>query len=637
MKDISQILKNYWGYDHFRPLQREIIESVLQGNDSLAILPTGGGKSICFQIPALAMDGICLVVSPLIALMNDQSENLKKRGINVLMVHSGMRYAEVKNTLSNAAFGNYKFLYVSPERLETELFREYLPAIKPSLIAVDEAHCISQWGYDFRPTYLRISKLRQELPRVPIIALTASATQKVQDDICEKLLFGKNHHVYRQSFERPNLSYSGFVPQSKQHKILEILRNVPGSGIVYCNSRKLTQQLADLLIKNNIPAAAYHAGLSSEDRTAAQNKWIQNQVRVMVSTNAFGMGIDKPDVRTVIHFDIPDCLENYYQEAGRAGRDGNKSYAILLHEGKSLNDLEEKINNRYPSFEILKKAYSALMNHLQVAAGAGEGLSFDFDLPLFADNFKINMPLAESALKVFVEEGLIELSTGANKPSRLEFKVNREELDDFERRYPSYKELIQTLLRNYEGIFHNETPLYESLLAKQLKTTSIQIKKGLLLMQANGIVSYTAGSQKPEISLLQNRMYEDAFKINLNLLRERKKNFREQLRSLTGYANETEICRSVYIGRYFNDKGIKDCQICDNCIRRKKNRINSNQFKNIASEIEISIAETPTAISILLESLKSYPDDAVWEAINFLLAEGKVIRVEGNKLRLKEK
>lgn len=583
------------------------------------------------------MDGICLVVSPLIALMNDQSENLKKRGINVLMVHSGMRYAEVKNTLSNAAFGNYKFLYVSPERLETELFREYLPAIKPSLIAVDEAHCISQWGYDFRPTYLRISKLRQELPRVPIIALTASATQKVQDDICEKLLFGKNHHVYRQSFERPNLSYSGFVPQSKQHKILEILRNVPGSGIVYCNSRKLTQQLADLLIKNNIPAAAYHAGLSSEDRTAAQNKWIQNQVRVMVSTNAFGMGIDKPDVRTVIHFDIPDCLENYYQEAGRAGRDGNKSYAILLHEGKSLNDLEEKINNRYPSFEILKKAYSALMNHLQVAAGAGEGLSFDFDLPLFADNFKINMPLAESALKVFVEEGLIELSTGANKPSRLEFKVNREELDDFERRYPSYKELIQTLLRNYEGIFHNETPLYESLLAKQLKTTSIQIKKGLLLMQANGIVSYTAGSQKPEISLLQNRMYEDAFKINLNLLRERKKNFREQLRSLTGYANETEICRSVYIGRYFNDKGIKDCQICDNCIRRKKNRINSNQFKNIASEIEISIAETPTAISILLESLKSYPDDAVWEAINFLLAEGKVIRVEGNKLRLKEK
>ncbi|MBS1928247.1 MAG: RecQ family ATP-dependent DNA helicase [Chitinophagaceae bacterium] len=637
MKDISQILKNYWGYDRFRPLQREIIESVLQGNDSLAILPTGGGKSICFQIPALAMEGICLVVSPLIALMNDQAENLKKRGIHVLVVHSGMRYAEVKNTLSNAAFGNYKFLYVSPERLETELFREYLPAIKPSLIAVDEAHCISQWGYDFRPTYLRISKLRQELPRVPIIALTASATQKVQDDICEKLLFGKNHRIFRQSFERPNLSYSGFIPQSKQHKILEILRNVPGSGIVYCNSRKLTQQLADLLIKNKIPAAAYHAGLSSEDRTAAQNKWIQNQVRIMVSTNAFGMGIDKPDVRTVIHFDIPDCLENYYQEAGRAGRDGNKSYAILLHEGKSLNDLEEKINNRYPGFEILKKTYSALMNHLQVAAGAGEGLSFDFDLPLFADNFKISMPLAESALKVFVEEGLIELSPGANKPSRLEFKVNRDELNDFEKRYPSNKELIQTLLRNYEGIFHNETPLYESLLAKQLKTSSIQIKKGLLLMQANGIVSYTAGSQKPEISLLQNRMYEDAFKINLKLLRERKENFREQLRSLTGYANETEICRSVYIGRYFNDQGIKDCQICDNCIRRRKNRINSSQFKNIASAIEITISETPTAISTLLETLKSYPDDAVWEAINFLLAEGKVIRVEGNKLRLKGK
>ena len=634
MKNISQILKLNWGYHEFRPLQREIIESVLDGNDTLAIMPTGGGKSICFQVPALAMDGICLVISPLIALMNDQADNLKKRGIPALTIHSGLKYAEVKKNLKNAAFGNYKFLYVSPERLETDLFKEYLPAIKPCLIAIDEAHCISQWGYDFRPSYLKIAMLRNELPNVPVIALTASATQKVQDDICEKLLFSTQQKRFKQSFERPNLSYSALVPQSKHHKIIEILQNVPGSSIVYCHSRKLTQQIAQLLEKNNISSAFYHAGLTPDERLTAQNKWIQNEVRVMVSTNAFGMGIDKPDVRTVIHFDMPDCLENYYQEAGRAGRDGKKSYAVLLHDAKTFSDLEEKIKIRYPDFDVLKKTYAHLMDFLQVAAGSGEGISFDFDLALFSNNFKVNMQLAESVLKVFAEEGLLETGEGAVKPSRLSFSVNRDELEEFEHSNPQWKALAQTLLRNYEGIFSNSVPIYESLLAKQLKIPLTQVKKGILVMQANGIVNYSPVKDSGQITLLVNRMYNDAFHINMQLLNERKRVFTRQLREITRYANEQTTCRSVLINQYFTDTAGKDCMVCDNCIKRRKKNSTSSGFGIIANEIRNILSPAPAHISILLKSLKNYPDDTVWETLNFLIAEKKIIREEGNVLRL---
>ncbi|HQW85396.1 MAG TPA: ATP-dependent DNA helicase RecQ, partial [Ferruginibacter sp.] len=354
MQDIHFILKKYWGFSSFRPLQQEIIEAVLQKKDALALMPTGGGKSICFQVPAMAMEGICLVISPLIALIKDQVETLQRKGINTLAIYSGMHFTEIKKTLQNAAYGNYKFLYLSPERLQTQLFKEFLPAIKPALIVVDEAHCISQWGYDFRPSYLRIATIREELPSVPIIALTASATAKVQLDICEQLLFSKNYKKFQQSFERPNLSYSVFNPTAKQTKLLEIINNTSGSALVYCKSRKQTQQIAEMLHMHKLSADFYHAGLSNEERNKKQEQWIKNKIRIMVCTNAFGMGIDKPDVRVVVHYDVPDCIENYYQEAGRAGRDGKRSYAVLLYNYGETDALQLKAKIKFPAPEEVK-------------------------------------------------------------------------------------------------------------------------------------------------------------------------------------------------------------------------------------------------------------------------------------------
>src|SRR5689334_15710041 len=388
MADVQGILKKYWGYDAFRPLQAEIIDSILSGKDTLAILPTGGGKSICFQVPALAKEGTCLVVSPLIALMKDQVDNLKKRNIPALLIHSGMKRTDIVQTLKNAMHDYFKFLYVSPERLETSLFLEYLPALNVNLIAIDEAHCISQWGYDFRPSYLRIASLRNELPGVPVLALTASATEEVQRDICDKLGFA-NHHIFRSSFERKNLSYSAFRVDSKFSRLVEIVSKVQGTCIVYCRSRKRTQEIAQLLQVHGISASCYHAGLTQEQRNERQKDWVENRVRVMTCTNAFGMGIDKPDVRLVVHADIPDCLENYYQEAGRAGRDEKKAYAVLLYDGADLEELGALHLTRFPSIEQIKAVYSALVHYLQMPAHTGEYKSFNFRFDEFTRNFKL--------------------------------------------------------------------------------------------------------------------------------------------------------------------------------------------------------------------------------------------------------
>ena len=404
MAEFQKILKQYWGFDKFRPLQEDIITAVLDGTDVLALMPTGGGKSLCYQVPAMAKEGMCLVISPLIALMKDQVENLRRKSITAFAIYSGMSRKEVINTFKVASESNCKFLYVSPERLETNLFKEYLPGLNISLIAVDEAHCISQWGYDFRPPYLRIAALRQELPGIPILALTASATPDVQKDICDKLEF-RNHQVFRQSFERANLSYSNFKVDSKINKIIEILRKVAGTSIVYCKSRKRTKEISELLQMQNISSDFYHAGLMQEERSKKQEAWINNKTRVIVCTNAFGMGIDKPNVRTVIHADVPDCLENYYQEAGRAGRDGKISYAVLLYDERDLQELEEMASLRFPSQEDIRNTYQAVANYLQIQTGTGVGQYYDFDISDFLRKFKLTGHTTLYSLKALEQDG----------------------------------------------------------------------------------------------------------------------------------------------------------------------------------------------------------------------------------------
>jgi len=624
MNDINSILKEYWGYNSFRPLQEDIINSILNGKDTLALLPTGGGKSICFQVPAMMKDGLCLVVSPLIALMKDQVENLKKKDIPALAIYSGMNFLELKRILENASYGNYKFLYVSPERLETKLFLEYLSAMNINMIAVDEAHCISQWGYDFRPPYLRIASLREQLPNTPILALTASATKEVQDDICEKLAFGKNHTRFQKSFERPNLSYSVFNVPSKQNKLLEILKNVSGSAIVYCKSRKHTKEIADLLLMHKISADYYHAGLNSEERNTKQEKWINNQTRVIACTNAFGMGIDKPDVRAVIHYDIPDCIENYYQEAGRAGRDERRAYAVLLFSNKEIEDLKLQCDIRFPEEKEIRNVYTSLMNQLQIAAGTGEGMSFDFDLSSFVSAFKLNILTATYAIKALEQEDIISFNEVFFKPSTIVFTTNRDELNDFEKLHPELDETIKGLLRSYDGIFDFPTVIYETQLAKFLKKKIELVKQELLQLHQYGIINYSPQKDKPQIILLQNRMYADNFHINFTDYLKRKQNFQARILAMVQYVNETKNCRSRFIAQYFNSPIDKDCGVCDNCINKKEVEVTKEEFEQIASAIFKLIDSNPCSSNELLIKIKNFKKEKFWKVISYLQAEKKI-------------
>ena len=629
--DIHGILKQYWGFDHFRPPQQDIINAVLEGKDTLAILPTGGGKSVCFQVASLAKDGLCLVVSPLIALMKDQVENLTKKGIPSLSVHSGMNFIEVKKVIQNAAYGNYKFLYVSPERLETELFLEYLPAMNINLLAVDEAHCISQWGYDFRPTYARIAKLREYIPHVPVLALTASATQIVQDDICEKLLFTKTHQRFRQSFERPQLSYSVFNVASRQNKLLEILKNVPGSSIVYCKSRRQTKEIADWVKMNSITADYYHAGLGHEERSKKQENWINNMTRVMVCTNAFGMGIDKADVRTVIHYDVPDCLENYYQEAGRAGRDGKRAYAILLFDNKELDDLKEQGDIRFPSLENIKRIYIHLMNHLQIAAGTGENMTYDFDLPFFTNAFKLNTVTASYAIKALEQEGILSYNEVFFKPSSVVFTASRDELGDFEKQYPDMDPVVKGLLRSYEGITYYPATVYETQLAKFLKLGPDDLKKSLKRMNDLGMIRYSPQKDKPQIMLLQNRMYNDNYSLNAEGYLIRKENFEVRIKAIIDYIKENTRCRSSFIAEYFSAAPAGSCGICDNCINQNSADLSPLEFERISGLVFKLIKEKPLSMDELLGMMKGIQKEKTWNVVSFLQAERK-IKADGSGL-----
>jgi len=621
LSSIHSIVKEYWGYDTFRPLQAEIITAVLEGKDVLALLPTGGGKSICFQVPTLAKDGICLVISPLIALIKDQVENLKNKGINALAIYSSMPFLEIKKTLQNAAYGNYKFLYVSPERLETALFLDYLPALNINLIAVDEAHCISQWGYDFRPAYLNIAKIREQIPTVPVLALTASATKNVQEDICEKLLFTNAAQSFQQSFARPNLSYSVFNVASKQTKLLTILKNVSGSGIVYCKSRKHTKEIADLLKLHALNADFYHAGLSNDERNTKQENWIKNKTRIICCTNAFGMGIDKPDVRVVVHYDVPDCLENYYQEAGRCGRDGKRAYAVLLYNDKEITTLLEQPTIKFPDEDTVKNVYIHLMNHLQVPSGIGEGQSFDFDLSTFSASFKIDILTATYCIKILEQENVLSCPETFFKPSTLVFATDKNSLEDFEKINPIFEPLIKGLLRSYEGIFDFPSIIYETQLAKFIKEDVSTVKKQLVHLHQNRLIVYTPQKDKPQIYLVQNRMYNDSFKLNLVDYFIRKTNYENRIAAILNYIENTIDCRSKLIGRYFNDTLITNCQICDNCINTNADELSPEDVEKITREL-LSLAKT-TSVTIknIRMLLPIYKKNQLWKVLRFLQKE----------------
>lgn len=617
------ILKKYWGYDIFRPLQEDIISSVLDGKDTLALLPTGGGKSICFQVPALVKEGLCLVISPLIALMKDQVESLKKKNIPALSIYSGMSFFEVKRTLENAVHGNFKFLYVSPERLETNLFLEYLPGMHINLIAVDEAHCVSQWGYDFRPPYLRIAVLREHLPDTLILALTASATKEVQDDICDKLAFKNDHKRFQKSFERPNLSYSVFSPSSKQNKLIEIFKNVQGSGIVYCKSRKRTKEIAELLKMNNINSDYYHAGLTNTERTTKQESWIKNETRIIACTNAFGMGIDKSNVRTVVHYDVPDALESYYQEAGRAGRDEKKAYAVLLFHQNELDDLEKQSAIRYPPFEEVKNVYKALVNYLQLPSGSGEGIYFDFDINDFVKKFNLNIYTVNYSLKVLEQEEFISYNEQIFLPSTVMFTCDKNHLQEFEKTYPDLEPVIKGLLRSYEGIFDYPSSIYENQLAGFIKKDVAGLKSELKKLQQFGVIEYHPQKDKPQIQFLRNRISTEDFTINQNNLSKRKIAFEKRLQAMIGYV-KTKACRSKTIGNYFNDLAIKPCGICDNCINEKSIVVSKTEFENITMIIEKLTEKVPVHSNLLLKNLNTFKKEKVWKVLNYLQAENKI-------------
>jgi len=622
-QDIHSILKQYWGHSEFRPLQEEIIRTALEKQDCLALLPTGSGKSVCFQVPALAMEGICLVISPLIALMKDQVAQLRKKGISALAIHTGMPYKEVNKTLQLALNGQIKFLYLSPERLQTNLFKEYLPVLPVTLIAVDEAHCVSQWGYDFRPQYLQIASLREILPEVPILALTASATPLVQEDIMTQLQL-KKAVVHKGSFIREALSYCCFEESSKLPKLFDIISKVEGSSIVYCRSRKRTVDICRFLNERGISATYYHAGLNQEKRNERQQQWTQNQVRIIVSTNAFGMGIDKPDVRTVVHYDVPDCLENYYQEAGRAGRDRQKAYAVLLYNQQDLIELKQQLEKKFPDLETIKKVYQAMANFLHLPTGTGEGQSFDFDLTLFCKNFDLDRMVAINALQLLQANGYCALNESVYEPARVQFVADRSWLEQVEKNYPALEPLIKTLLRTIEGIFSYPGMISETYLARLLRTERENIINQLKQLESLGIVNYEQARDQPQLVLLTERVKTENIQLDLKAIERRKKLAKERLDALFQYTTGNS-CRSSFIGRYFGDATIKDCGICDNCLEKKRKVVTPQQLQN---KILSSLENGAKSITTLQSEIGDNANQQEMLRIIRLLESEQLIRVQ---------
>ncbi len=627
---IQQILVKYWGYSTFRPMQEEIINSVLSGEDTLALLPTGGGKSICYQVPALAKEGVCLVVSPLIALMRDQVERLKKLGIKAFAVYSGMHPSEIEVAINNAVYGEAKFLYISPERVSSPVFRESLKMMKLNLIAVDEAHCISQWGYDFRPPYLKIAEIRPWFPHVPVLAVTASATPEVIDDIQEKLQF-KAFNVKRQSFERKNLAYVVYEEEDKAGRLLRILNKVKGSAIVYAGSRRGTYETARHLTRNGIAADFYHAGLDPGVKERKQKLWMENKIRVMVATNAFGLGIDKPDVRVVVHTNVPANIESYFQEAGRAGRDGKKAWAVLLYHQSDLLELSGQLENSFPGLDKIKAVYQALGNYLNLAVGSGKNLSFDFDLVTFCKNYNFKPLIAYNALQFLEKEGYLILNEGVRFPPKLYMKLKGEDLYRFRVENPRFDAFVQLILRSYEGLFSQYVTINEKELAGMAGVEVRQVITLLRMLHKLGVVYYIPQKDKPQIILTEERLDANDIYISKENYQLRKKAAEQRLDAVKAYVTSTNKCRSQFLLAYFGEQQPKRCGHCDYCIERNKIDINEMEFDAVLSKIKPLLTEKPVDVNDLI-GRAAMDSKKVTRVIEWLLDNNKVQYAEDKKL-----
>jgi ATP-dependent DNA helicase RecQ len=620
------ILKQYWGYDQFRPLQEEIISSVLSGHDTLALLPTGGGKSICFQVPALMVDGICIVISPLIALMKDQVEQLRKRGISAVAIYSGMSQREIDLQLDNCVYGNIKFLYVSPERLKTEIFIARARRMKIGLLAVDEAHCISQWGYDFRPPYLEIAHFREICPEVSTIALTATATREVKLDIQDKLDFKKGR-LFQKSFSRPNLSYAVREVENKESKLLEILRKVPGTAVVYVRSRKRTQMIANWLRKQQISADHYHAGLSNEERSRKQEAWIHDKIRVIVATNAFGMGIDKPDVRVVVHLDLPDNLEAYYQEAGRAGRDEKKAYAVVLYDENDIDNLLRRVEQSHPPLDTIRKTYQRLANYYRLAVGSSHMASYDFVLKDFINTYQLPLSDTYYALKRLEEYGLIQLSEAFFSPSRVHILIDHTEMYKFQVAHEKLEPITKSLLRLYGGeLYANFINIAENDLARDLKTPATEVRKQLKLLAERNIVAYDEQKDRPQLTFLTPRLDSEKLPIRRSDLEEKKQHYLQKIKAVIHYVQHRHRCRTQLLLEYFDEISYTPCGVCDICVAGKKGKTkipDREQMEQLHRLILNYLQDNPSMPEKVLRDLQE-EKNPLMEAFRILLDQGSI-------------
>ncbi len=630
MNQFEQILHRYWGYSTFRSIQEEIIQSVYEGHDTLALMPTGGGKSITFQVPALAKEGICLVITPLIALMKDQVENLNRRGIKAAAIHSGMNRHEIDIELDNCAYGDFKFLYLSPERLGTELFKVRLRKLNVNLIAIDESHCISQWGYDFRPSYMKIADLRDILPNTPFLALTATATPEVADDIQNRLKF-KEKNLIKMSFERKNLVYLVRTVEDKNKYLLKIINGIPGTGVIYTRNRDKTKEVALMLKKEGISADFYHAGLSGEMRSTRQDDWQKGKTRIIVSTNAFGMGIDKPDVRFVIHIDLPDSPEAYFQEAGRGGRDLNRAYAILLYNESDKAKIEQRIEANFPETDEIKRTYQALGSYLNIALGAGKGEVYDFNLFDFASTYKLNTVKAYNSLKFLQREGYIELTDELDNPSRLIFTVNKQELYKYQVANAEMDKFIKIILRAFAGVFSQYVNIDEAYIARvsgiPVQTAIENLKK----LSKQKIINYIPRKKTPLIIFTEERLDDKNLLLSNENYRLRKERFLKRIDEMLNYASNTTKCRSQFLLDYFGDVDSTRCGNCDVCNSRNELDMSKIEFDKILTLIKDKLSNEPLPLETLVDSIKQKPEKTL-KVIHFLLDNKKIMKDENGFL-----